>query len=109
MKIFILEYKWYAQKFSHQLLRFMQKFVLEEHLEIMCSEAGEEMEDFMPLARDEFIAAMFRMHAANSSRKWRLLIKITKIRSHSINLRPICGGFSVLDKCSGSHSSFNGQ
>jgi hypothetical protein len=47
----------------------MQQFVLEEHLEIMCSEAGEEMEDFMALARDEFIAAMFRMHATNSSRK----------------------------------------
>jgi len=99
----------YAQKCPRQLLHSMQQFVLEEHLEIMCSEAGEEMEDFMPLARDEFIAAMLRMHAANSSRKWRLLIKNTKIRSHSINLRPICAGFSVLDECSGSHSSFNGQ
>ena len=38
----------------------------------MCSESGEEMEDFMLLARDEFISAMLRMHAANSSRKWRL-------------------------------------
>ena len=33
----------------------MQQFVLEiiEYLEIMCSEAGEEMDDFMVLARDE--------------------------------------------------------
>ena len=54
----------YAQKCLRQLLHSMQQFVLEEHLEIMCSEAGEEMEDFMALARDEFIAAMLRMHAA---------------------------------------------
>ena len=68
MKIFILEYKWYAQKFSHQLLRFMQKFVLEEYLEIMCSEAGEEMDDLMLLARDNFISAMLRNDAENSSK-----------------------------------------
>ena len=51
------------------------QFVLEEHLEIICSEDGEEMEEFMLLARDEFISAMLRIHAANSRRKWRLLIK----------------------------------
>ena len=43
------------------------------------AENPEEMEDFMVgrlwLARDEFI---FAMHAANSSRKWRLLIKMQK-------------------------------
>ena len=44
----------------------MQKFVLEEQLNIMCSETGEEMEDFMLLVHDEFISAMFRIHAANS-------------------------------------------
>ena len=62
MNIFILECKRYAQKFHRQLLRSMQQFVFEE------------MEDFMALARDEFISAMLRMHAANSCRKWRLLI-----------------------------------
>ena len=30
----------------------MEQFVLEENLEIMCSEAGEEMEEFMLLTRD---------------------------------------------------------
>ena len=39
MKIIILEYKRYAQKCPRQLLRSMQQFILEEHLEIM-SEAG---------------------------------------------------------------------
>jgi len=44
-----------------QLLRSMQQFVLEEHLDIMCSKSGEEMEDFIALALDEFISAMLRM------------------------------------------------
>ena len=52
-----------------QLLRSMHPYVLEKHLEIMCSEACKEMDDFMLLARDEYIYAMLRMHAANSSRK----------------------------------------
>ena len=43
--------------------------MLEEHLEIVCCEAGEEMEQFMDLARDDFIAAMLRIRSANSSRK----------------------------------------
>ena len=34
----------------------MQQFVLEAHLDIMCCESGEEMEDFMVLARDEFVS-----------------------------------------------------
>ena len=51
MKKFILEYKRYAQKCPRQLLRSMQQFVLEEHLEIICSESGEEMEQFMELAQ----------------------------------------------------------
>jgi len=69
-----------------QLLRSMQQFVLEEHLEIMCSEFGEEMEDFMVLARDEYISAMLRMHAANSSRKWRLLIKNARMEKSDLSL-----------------------
>ena len=86
MKKFILEYKRYAQKYPRQLLRTMQQFVLEEHLEIMCSEQGEEMEQFMDLARDDFIAAMLRMHVANSSRKWRLLIKNAKMEKSDLTL-----------------------
>ena len=39
----------------------MQQFVLDEHLEIICSEAGDEMEDFMLLRRDDFIGTMLRM------------------------------------------------
>ena len=33
----------------------------------------------MVLVRDEFISAMLRMHAANSSGKWRLLIENAKM------------------------------
>ena len=56
----------------------MHQFVLEEHLEIMCSEADEEMEEFMLLVRDEFISAMLLMQGANSCRTWRLMIKNAK-------------------------------
>ena len=87
-----MEYKSYAQECPRQLLRLMQQFVLEEHLDIMFSESGEKMEDFMVLARDEFISAILRMHAANSSRKWRLLIKNAKMEIGSllINISQIC-------------------
>ena len=59
-----------------------------EHLEIMCSKAGEEMKDFMALTRDEFICkyVMLRIHAANSSRKWRLLIKNAKMEKSDLSL-----------------------
>jgi len=70
-------------KCPRQHLRSMKQFVLEEHLEIMCSE---EMEDFMVLARDEFISATLRMHAANSSRKWRLLIKNATMEKSDLSL-----------------------
>ena len=82
---FILSYKRYAQKFPCQLLRSMQQFILEERLDILCSEAGEEMEKFMLLAGDEFISAMLRMHAANSSRKWRLTIKNAKMDTSDLS------------------------
>ena len=74
MKKFILEYKRYSQKCPRQLLRSMQQFVLEEHLDVLCSEAGMKLEEIMELARDDFITAMLRLHQANSSRKWRLMI-----------------------------------
>ena len=65
----------------------MQQFVpQEEHLEIICSESGEEMEQFIDLARDDFISAMLRMHAANYSRKWRLLIKYAKMEKSDLTL-----------------------
>ena len=49
----------------------------------MCSEAGEEI---MLSARHELISAMLRMHTANSSRKWRLLIKNAKMEKSDLTL-----------------------
>ena len=40
----------------------------------------------MALTRDEFTSAMLRMHAANSSRKWRLLIKNAKMEKSDLTL-----------------------
>ena len=56
----------------------MQQFVLKEHLDILCSE--DKIELFMELARDEF-TSMLRIHQANSSRKWRLMIKNAKMKN----------------------------
>ena len=69
MKKFILDYKRYSQKWPRQLLRNMQKFILEEHLNIIVSESGGEIDEVMHLERDDFIGIMLRMHQANSSRK----------------------------------------
>ena len=44
------------------------------------------MDDFMLLALDEFISAILRMHTANSSRKWRLLIENAKIEKSDLML-----------------------
>ena len=67
MKKFILDHKWYSQKCHRQLLRYMQQFVLEDHLDI--KESGREMEEIMHLEYDGFIGIMLRMHQANSNRK----------------------------------------
>jgi hypothetical protein len=75
MKKFILDYKRYAQKCPRPLLRSMQQFILEDHLEIMSNESEVEMDDLMALERDEFIVVMVHMHKATSSRKWRAMVK----------------------------------
>ena len=54
-----------------------QQFILEEHLDIIVSESGGEIE-VMNLKRDDFIGIMLSMHQANSSRKWRLMVKMRK-------------------------------
>ena len=40
----------------------------------------------MESARDEFITSMLRINQANSSRKWRLMIKITKMEKSDLTL-----------------------
>ena len=62
MKKFILEYKRYCQKCPRQLLRNMQQFILEEHMEMIVSESGAEYDKIMHLERDDFIGVMLRMH-----------------------------------------------
>jgi len=44
------------------------------------------MDDFMLLVRDEIISAMLHMHAANSSRNWRLLIKYATMEKSDLLL-----------------------
>ena len=40
----------------------------------------------MELARDEFISLMLKIHQANSSRKWRLMIKNVKMEKSDLTL-----------------------
>ena len=49
----MFECKRYYQKCPKQLLRSMQQFVLEEHLDIFCSEDEIELKELMKLAQDE--------------------------------------------------------
>ena len=47
VKKFILYYKRYSQKWPRRLVRKMQQFVLEEHLEIICDEDSRKDEDIV--------------------------------------------------------------
>jgi len=62
MKKFILDSKTYSQNCPRQLLRNMQQFILEEHLDIIVSESGGDIDEVMHLETDEFIGIMLRMH-----------------------------------------------
>ena len=69
-----------------QLLRSMQQFVLEENLDILCSEDEIELEELIESARDEIITSMLRIHQANSTRKWSLMIKNAKMEKSDLTL-----------------------
>ena len=45
----------------------MQQFLFEEHLDIIVSESGGDIDEVMHLERDKFIRIMLRMHQANSN------------------------------------------
>ena len=86
MKKFILDYKRYSQKCPRQLLRKMQQFILEEQLEVICDEDGREYEEIVELEKEEFIQVMLKIHQANSSRKWRSMIKNAKMEKSDLLL-----------------------
>ena len=86
MKKFILDYKRYSQRCPQQLLRRMQQFILEEQLEVICEAAGIAWEEVQELDKEEFILVMLQIHQANSSRKWRLMIKNAKMEKSDLSL-----------------------
>ena len=49
LKKFIMDYERYSIQCPRQLLRNMQQFILDEHLDIIVSESGGEMEEIMYL------------------------------------------------------------
>ena len=86
MKKFILDYKQYSQKCPRQLLRKMQQFILEEKLEVIYDENGREYEEVVKLDKEEFIQVMLKIRQANSSRKWRSLVKYAKMEKSDLSL-----------------------
>jgi hypothetical protein len=86
MKKFILDYKRYAQKCPEQLLRSMQQFILEDHLDVIIENSEMARREVMGLNRDGFIQIMLQMHQANSSRKWRLLVKNARMEKTDLTL-----------------------
>ena len=68
------------------MLRKLQQFILEEQLEVICDEEGRDYEEVVELEREEFIQVMLKLHQANSSRKWRSMVKIAKMEKSDLSL-----------------------
>jgi CRISPR/Cas system CSM-associated protein Csm4 (group 5 of RAMP superfamily) len=64
----------------------MQQFILEEQLEVICDENGREFEEIVELEKEEFIQVILRLHEANSSRKWRSMVKNAKMDKSDLSL-----------------------
>ena len=97
MKKFVLDYKRYSRKCPRQLLLNMWQFILEEHLDIIVSESGRKIDEVMHLERDDFIGIMLRVHQANSSRKWRLMVKNAKWKNPISLYRLLCNILRISD------------
>ena len=86
MKKFILDYKRYMQKCPRKLLQKMKQFISEEELEVICDKDGRDYENVVDIRKEEFIQVMLRLHQANSSRKWRILVKNAKMEKSDLSL-----------------------
>ena len=64
----------------------MQQFILEEQQEVICDKDGRDYEEVVELEKDEFIQVMLKIHQANSSRKWRSMVKIAKMEKSDLSL-----------------------
>ena len=69
-------------------------------MEVICEEEGIAWEEVQELAKEEFILVMLRIHQANSSRLWRLMIKNAKMEKSDLSLNTyvqhLCGKFQIL-------------
>ena len=96
MKKFILDYKWYSQKCLRQFLRKIQQFILEEQLDVICDKDGRDFEEIVELEKEEFIQIMLRLHQANSSRKWRMMVKMPKWKNQTCLSTVMCNMWRIL-------------
>ena len=75
----------------------MQPFILEEQLEVICDKDGREYEEVIELEKEEFFQVMLKIHEANSSRKWRSMIKNAKMEKSLIYVSiPTCNMLRIL-------------
>ena len=58
-KKFILDYKRYSQKCPRQLIRKMQKLILEEQHDVLCDEDGRDFEEIVELEKEEIIHSSY--------------------------------------------------
>ena len=87
MKKFILEYKRCSQKCPRQLLRSMQQFVLEEHLDIICTEDDQEV---MEHGRDNFSVSCLKSIRPTQAESGVLWSIIPRWKNWIWDFRPLC-------------------
>ena len=63
----------------------MQQFILEEQLDVICDQDDRYYEEIVELEKDQFIEIMLRLHQANSSRKWRLMVDNAKMEKSDLS------------------------
>ena len=64
----------------------MEQFILKEKLEVICDNDDREFEEIVELEKEEFIQVILRLHQANSSRKWRSMVKNAKMDKSDLSL-----------------------
>jgi len=52
----------------------------------ICNKDGRDFEEIVELEKEEFIQVMLRLHQANSSRKWRSVVKNAKMEKADLSL-----------------------
>ena len=55
-------------------------------MDVICDEDGQEYKEIVDLEKEQFIEIMLRLHQANASRKWRLVVENAKMEKSDLSL-----------------------